>query len=55
MFDFSELVSRLKDVNFNGALLIEVYKNDYMHERELKTACDYINEILYKQDCLTNP
>ena len=53
IFDFNELVSRLKDVNFNGALLIEVYKNDYEHEQELKTACDFINEILYKQDCLT--
>ena len=53
-FDFSTLVKRLQDVGFDGPLLIEVYKNDYTHERELKTACDYINEILYKQDCLTN-
>ena len=47
-FDFETLVKRLKDVGFNGALLIEVYTNDYQAETELKTACDYLDEILYK-------
>lgn len=52
-FDFDSLVSRLKDVGFDGALLIEVYNRDYKTEQELKTACDFVNEILYKRNCLT--
>lgn len=51
-FDFSTLVKRLQDVGFDGPLLIEVYKNDYGDEQELKTACDYLDEILYKHGCL---
>lgn len=50
-FDFDELVKRLLSVGFDGALLIEVYKNDYEKESELKTACEYIQEILYKYGC----
>ena len=53
IFDFDTLVKRLKDVGFDGALLIEVYKNDYEDVAQLKTACDYVNEILYKNDCFT--
>ena len=52
IFDFDTLIKRLKDVGFDGALLIEVYKNDYGDEQELKTACDYLDEILYKHGCL---
>ena len=51
IFDFETLVKRLKDIGFNGALLTGVYKNDYAEIQELKTACDYVNEILYKFDC----
>ena len=51
-FDFETLVKRLKDVGFDGALLIEVYTNDYKAEAELKTACDYLDEILYKHGAL---
>lgn len=47
-FDFSTLVKRLLDVGFDGALLIEVYKDDYQTAEELKTSCDYLNELLYK-------
>ena len=50
-FDFETLVGRLKDVGFNGALLIEVYKNDYDDVQELKQSCEYINELLYKHSC----
>ena len=50
VFDFETLVKRLKDVGFDGALLIEVYTGDYGAETELKTACDYLDEILYKYD-----
>ena len=52
-FDFHELISRLKDVGFDGALLIEVYKDDYQNVEELKTSCDFIREILDKADCLS--
>jgi len=48
VFDFQTLVKRLKDVGFNGNLLIEVYTGDYGAESELKVSCDYLNEILYK-------
>lgn len=50
-FDFDTLIKRLKDVGFDGALLIEVYKDDYKEETELKTACDFLDEILYKNGC----
>ena len=51
-FDFSELIERLKDVGFNGPIMIEAYKKDYERVEELKTACEYIDEILYKKGCL---
>lgn len=50
-FDFDTLVRRLSDVGFDGALLIEAYAGDYGAETELKTACEYVNEILYKHGC----
>ena len=52
-FDFETLIKRLKDNGFDGALLIEVYTGDYGDETELKTACDYIDELLYKHNCLS--
>ena len=51
-FDFDTLIKRLKDVGFDGAILIEAYKDDYARVEELKTSCDYLNELLYKNDCL---
>lgn len=48
VFDFETMIKRLQDVNFNGALLIEVYENDYEKEEELKTSCEYLEELLYK-------
>lgn len=50
-FDFDTLIKRLKDSGFDGALLIEVYTGDYGEEKELKTACEYIDELLYKYNC----
>jgi sugar phosphate isomerase/epimerase len=47
-FPFEELLKRLQGAGFDGALLIEVYTNDYGAESELKTACEYIDELLYK-------
>ena len=50
-FDFETLIKRLMDVGFDGALLIEVYKDNYSDVQELKIACDYINELLHKYNC----
>jgi sugar phosphate isomerase/epimerase len=47
-FDFETLIKRLKDVGFDGALLIEVYTKDYDKEQELRDSCDYLEELLYK-------
>ena len=52
-FDFETLIKRLQDVGFHGALLIEAYKDDYREISELKTACDYVNEILYKLNAIS--
>jgi len=48
VFDFGTLIKRLKDVGFDGALLIEVYTKDYDKEQELRDSCDYLEELLYK-------
>ncbi len=42
--DVEELMHRLKDVGFNGAMLIEVYKNDFEDNIELFECVDYLNE-----------
>ena len=47
-FDFDTLIKQLISVGFDGALLIEAYANDYEKESELKAACDYLDELLYK-------
>ena len=50
-FPFEELVKRLIDVDFNGAILIEVYNKDYKEYAELKNSVDFIDEIFYKYGC----
>lgn len=52
VFDFDTFIKRLQDVGFDGNLLIEVYKENYTEEKQLKIACDYVNELLYKHGCL---
>ncbi len=47
-FDFQTLIKRLNNVGFDGAFLIEVYNKDYENEQELRLACDYLDELLYK-------
>ena len=47
-FDFETCLRRLKDAGFDGALLIEVYPHDYGGYGELKQACDYLDELVYK-------
>lgn len=51
-FDFDTLIKRLKDVGFGGALIVEVYTDNYGAVHELKESCDYLNELLYKNGCL---
>lgn len=46
--DFAEILKRLIDVGFDGALLIEAYEKDYVEEEELKISCEYLQELLYK-------
>lgn len=52
IFNFDKFVRQLQDVGFDGALIIEVYEKDYRDETELKISCEYIDEILYKYNCL---
>ena len=47
-FDFNELFSRLKDTGFDGAFLIECYKNDFNELEELKVSVEKLKEIAYK-------
>lgn len=53
IFDLETLIKRLKDVGFDGNLLLEVYNQNYKEEQELKLACDYVNELLDKNNCLS--
>ena len=46
--DFPELFRRLNGVGFDGALLLEVYKNDFKELSELYESLDYVNELAYK-------
>jgi len=48
LFDFETLLKELKDNNFDGAMLIEVYKDDFNNLIELKQSSDYIQELAYK-------
>ena len=48
VYDFKEVLTRLKDAGFDGNVLIEVYKDDYGDVSELKTSLEYLNEIVYK-------
>lgn len=43
-FNFDELFSRLRDVGFRGAVLIENYANDYSDAAELKRAYEFLAE-----------
>ena len=47
-FDFEDLFKRLKDVGFDGAMLIEAYYEDYKEISELKDSLDYLRELKAK-------
>ena len=52
-FDFDTLIRRLQDVGFTGDFIVEAYTGDYGRDEELKDACAYLDELLYKHNCLT--
>ncbi len=47
-FDFEDLFKRLKDVNFNGAMLIEVYYDNYSEINEIKDSLNYLRDLKSK-------
>lgn len=46
--DFDDLFRRLYGVGFDGALILEVYKDDYKDYNELFASLDYINDLALK-------
>ncbi len=46
--DFYDLFSRLRDVGFDGAMLIEAYTNDYKDTFELFDSLDFIKNVQQK-------
>ena len=48
VYDFEEILKRLKGAGFDGNLLIEVYPDDYSEISELKNSLEFLNEIIYK-------
>ena len=46
--DFYEVFSRLKDVGFDGAILIESYNSDYNELKELYESLDFVTETAEK-------
>ncbi len=48
IFDFEDLFKRLKDVNFNGNMLIEVYKENYNEISEIKDSLYYLRNLKEK-------
>lgn len=48
VYDFEEIIKRLKGAGFDGSVIIEAYPDDYADEAELRQSLDYLNEIIYK-------
>ncbi len=48
VFDFDELIRRLRGVGFDGALLIEAYEKDYDELSELKASYEFVEEKIRK-------
>ena len=48
VFDFDDLFMRLSDVGFNGAMLIEVYSNNYGEIGELKDGLNFLRDKAQK-------
>lgn len=46
--NFTDIFKRLKDVGFNGAMLLEVYPGDYKDFKELFDSLDFVKETADK-------
>lgn len=46
--DFNRLFCKLSDVGFDGALILEVYKNDYENIDQLLESYDYVTNLANK-------
>jgi len=47
-FDFPLLIKRLKDVGFDGALIIENYQDNFKEIGELKRSCEFLAEQIQR-------
>ena len=48
VYDFTEILKRLKGTGFDGNAIIEVYPEDYEEVSELKNSLEYLKEIADK-------
>lgn len=48
VYDFNDIIARLKGEGFDGALLIEVYSDNYADFDDIARSLEYIKEIVYK-------
>ena len=48
VFDFAELFARLRDISFDGAVLIENYARDYGEPDELRRSFEYLADLAAK-------
>lgn len=48
VFDFAELFARLRDIGFDGAVLIENYARDYDEPDELRRSFEYLADLAAK-------
>lgn len=49
VFDFAELFARLRDISFDGAVLIENYARDYGEPDELRRSFEYLADLAAKR------
>ena len=48
VYDFNEILKRLKGAGFDGNILIEVYHDNYGDKSELKQSLEFLKETVYK-------
>lgn len=48
LYDFADIIARMKGEGFDGNIIIEVYSGDYGEISDLKESVDYLSEIIYK-------
>lgn len=45
-FDFGSLIKKLREINYNGALIVELYRDNYGEFTELRESVDKLTEII---------